>query len=286
VLLQVGKVEAGEEKSFDQVATQIKNEIAESRVKSEIGSLRDKIEDERAAGSTLAEAAKKFGLKANNIEAVDRSGRAPDGKLVAGLPQTPNVINAAFTSDVGVDTEALQLPSGGYLYFDVTGITPSRERTLDEVKDQVATRWRDDEVAKRLQTKSDDILAKLKAGTTFAQVAGEAGLKVETAADLQRGKPGGFIPAKVIEAVFRTPKGVPGAAQGNNETERFVFQVTDVTDPAFDASSQQGKAIADVLQNSYTDDVIAEYIARLENDFGVTVNQSALDQVVGGTKQQ
>ena len=286
VLLQVGKVEAGEEKTFDQVATQIKNEIAESRVKSEIGGLRDKIEDERAAGSTLAEAAKKLGVKAVNIDAVDRSGRAPDGKLVAGLPQTPNVINAAFTSDVGVDTEALQLPSGGYLYFDVTGITPSRERTLDEVKDQVAARWRDDEIAKRLQTKSDDLLAKLKAGTAFGQVASEAGLKVENAADLQRGKPGGFIPAKLVEAVFRTPKGVAGAAQGNNETERFIFQVTDVTDPAFDANSQQGKAIADVLQNSYTDDVIAEYIARLENEFGVTVNQPALNQVIGGATQQ
>ncbi len=286
VLLQVGKVEAGEEKTYDQVATQIKNEIAESRVKSEIGNLRDKIEDERAAGSTLAEAAKKLGLKAVNIEAVDRSGRAPDGKTVPSLPQTPNVINAAFNSDVGVDTEALQLPSGGYLYFDVTGITPSRERTLDEVKDQVATRWRDDEIARRLQTKSEDLLAKLKAGTAFAQVMSEAGLKVESAADLQRGKPGGFIPAKVVEAAFRTPKGVPGTAQGNNETERFVFQVTDVTDPAFDANSQQGKAVADVLQNSYTDDVIGEYIARLENEFGVTVNQSALNQVVGGATQQ
>jgi len=284
-LLQVGKVEAGEEKTYDQVATQIKNEIAESRVKSEIGSLRDKIEDERAAGSTLAEAAKKLGLKAVNIEAVDRSGRAPDGKPVEGLPQTPNVINAAFTSDVGVDTEALQLPSGGYIYFDVTGITPSRERTLDEVKDQVAARWRDNEIAKRLQTKSDELLGKLKAGAAFAQVVGEAGLKVETAADLQRGKPGGFVPAKVVEAVFRTPKGVPGVSPGNNETERFIFQVTDVTDPAFDANSQQGKAIADVLQNSYVDDVIGEYIARLETEFGVTVNQSALNQVVGGTQQ-
>jgi peptidyl-prolyl cis-trans isomerase D len=286
VLLQVGKIEAGEQKTYDQVATQIKNEIAENRAKSEIGTLRDKIEDERAAGSTLAEAAKKLGLKALNIEAVDRSGRAPDGKIVAGLPQTPNVINAAFSSDVGVDTEALQLPSGGYLYFDVTGITPSRERTLDEVKDQVAARWRDDEIAKRLQTKSDELLGKLKAGTAFAQVASEAGLKVESAADLQRGKPGGFVPAKVVDAVFRTPKGVPGTAQGNNETERFIFQVTDVTDPAFDANSQQGKAIANVLQNSYTDDVIAEYIARLENEFGVTVNQSALNQVVGGGTQQ
>jgi peptidyl-prolyl cis-trans isomerase D len=286
VLLQVGKIEAGEQKSYDQVAVQIKNEIAESRAKSEIGSLRDKIEDERAAGSTLGETAKKLGLKAVNIEAVDRSGRAPDGKTVAGVPQNSNVINAAFASDVGIDTEALQLPSGGYLYFDVTGITPSRERSLDEVKDQVAAGWRDNEIAKRLQTKADDLVGKLKAGTAFAQVAAEAGLKVETATDLQRGKPGGFIAAKVVEAAFRTPKGVPGAAEGGSETERLVFQVTDVADPALDANSQQGKAIANVLQNSYTDDVIAEYITRLENEFGVTVNQSALNQVVGGTTQQ
>ena len=210
VLLQVGKIEPGEEKTYEQVAAQIKREMAESRTKSEVGNLRDKIEDERAAGSTLAETAKKLGLKSVSIEAVDRSGRGLDGKPVAGLPQTPNVISAAFASDVGVDTDPLQLPSGGYLYYDVTGVTPSRERTLEEVKDQVTARWRDDEIAKRLQAKADDLVGKLKAGTSFAQVASEAGLNVETAKDLQRGKSGGFVPAKTIEAVFRTPKGTPG----------------------------------------------------------------------------
>lgn len=286
VLLQVVKIEPGEEKSYDQVASQIKSEIAESRTRSEIGNLRDKIEDERAAGSTLAETARKLNLKATNIEAVDRSGRAPDGKLVVGLPQTPNILNAAFASDIGVDTDALQLPNGGYLYFDVTGITPSRERSLDEVKDDVSTRWRNDEIAKRLQRKADDLVGKLKAGTSFAQVASEAGLKVETAADIQRNKPGGFVPAKVVDAVFRTPKGAPGTAEGNNETERYIFQVTDVVDPPFDANSPQGKAIAGILQNSFVDDIVGEYVARLESDFGVTINQSALNQVVGGTTQQ
>ena len=105
VLLQVGKVEAGEERAYDQVATQIKNEIAESRVKSEIGGLRDKIEDERAAGSTLAEAAKKLGLKATT----STRSTGPDARLTANRSQAcrkhPNVINAAFNSDVGVDTE-------------------------------------------------------------------------------------------------------------------------------------------------------------------------------------
>ncbi len=286
VLLQVGKIEPGEEKTYEQVAAQIKREIAESWAKSEVGNLRDKIEDERAAGSTLAEVAKKLGLKSVSIEAVDRSGRAPDGKPVAALPQSPNVINAAFASDVGVDNDPLQLPGGGYLYYDVTGVTPSRERPLEEVKDQVTARWRDDEIAKRLQAKADDLVGKLKAGTSFAQAASEAGLNVQTAKDLQRGKSGGFIPAKTIEAVFRTPKGTPASAEGGKETERFVFRVTDVVDPPFEAGTPQGQAITTTLQNSYTDDLVGEYITRLENDFGVTVNPAALNQVVGGGSQQ
>ena len=227
------------------MAAQIKTEIAESRAKSEISSLRDKIEDERAAGLTLAEIARKLGLKAVNVEAVDRSGRGPDGKPVAGVAQTPNVINAVFGSDVGVDTDALQLPGGGYLYFDVTAITPSRERPLDEVKDEVAARWRDGEISKRLQAKADDIIGKLKAGTPFSQVASEAGLKVEAAADLQRGKQGGFVPAKVVEAVFRTPKGAPGTAEGNKETDRYVFRVTDVVIRYLMRLRQTAKLVAD-----------------------------------------
>ena len=280
VLLQVGKIEPGNQKTYEEVAPQIKREIAENRAKTEIGNLRDKFEDERAAGATLAETAKKLGLKSRTIDAVDRSGRGPDGKPIADLPKSPDAIAAGFGSDVGVDNDPLQLPSGGYLWYDVTGITPARERTLDEVKDQVETRWRDDEIAKRLQAKTDDMLGKFKAGTTLAQLATESGLKVVTAADLQRGKPGGFAPAKLVDAAFKTIKGVPASAEGDQVTARFVFRVTDVVDATLDPIAS--KAIATSLQNSYTDDIIGAYVTRLENDFGVTLNQQALTQVFGG----
>ena len=282
VLLQVGKIEPGSQKTYEEVASQIKREIAEARARTELGNLRDKIEDERAGGATLAETAKKLGLKSLTIDAVDRSGRAPDGKPVADLPKTPDVISAAFASDVGVDNDALQLPNSGLLWYDVTGITPSRERTLDEVKDQVAARWRDDEIAARLQAKADDMLGKLKAGTALAQVASEAGLKVESASGLQRGKPAGFVPAKVVDAVFKTPKGAPGSAEGETQTQRFVFRVTEVIDPPLDANSPEAKQLTTTLQNSFADDMIGEYIARLESDFGVSINQAALNQVIGG----
>ena len=106
------------------------------------------------------------------------------------------------------------MPDGGYLWYDVTGITPARDRTLAEVKDKVETRWRDDEIAKRLQAKANDMVGKLKAGTALDQLATETGLKVVTATDLQRGKPGGFAPAKLVEAAFKIPKDVPSTAEG------------------------------------------------------------------------
>src|SRR4029077_8850008 len=46
VLVQVGKIEPGNQKSYEEVAAEIKREIAESRAKTEIGALRDKFEDE------------------------------------------------------------------------------------------------------------------------------------------------------------------------------------------------------------------------------------------------
>jgi peptidyl-prolyl cis-trans isomerase D len=282
VLLQVGKIESGMQKTYDEVAAQIKRETAEGAAKSQINNLRDKLDDERAAGSTLAETAKKLGLKSVTFDAIDRTGRGLDGKLIAELPKNPDVLSAAFSTDVGVDTDALQVPGGGYLWFDVTGITASRERGIEEVKGQVASRWRDDEIAKRLQVKAEEMLGKLKAGTALTQLATESGLKVTTAGDLQRRKPAGFVPAKVVEDVFKTPKGAPGSAEGDTQVQRFVFRVTDVIEPKLDVAAPEAKQLLTSLQNSFADDIIGEYIGRLENDIGVAINQSVLNQVIGG----
>ena len=126
------------------------------------------------------------------------------------------------------------------------------------------------------------MLGKVKSGTTMAQLATDFGLKLETAADLQRNKAGGFVAPKVIETVFRTAKGEAGSSDGAKPTERVVFRVTDVTDPKLDPASAPGKAIAATLQSSYADDMITAYIGKLESDFGVTLNQAAVNQIIGG----
>ncbi len=284
VLVTVGKIEPGETKTYDAVASEIKQTLALQRARTKLGDLRDKIEDEKAGGATVAEVGKKLGLKTRVIEAVDRAGNAPDGKPVPDLPKTPDVLAAAFTSDVGVDNEALTIPGGGYIYFDVDGVTPSRERSLSEVKDKVEASWREDEIGKRLKAKAEDMVKKLKAGSTLADIAKAADLPVQKATDITRATRGGFTPPALVQAAFSTPKGVPGNAEGGKQSERYVFEVTAVEDPKLDPNSADAKSLKNSLQSAYSDDVVGEYIAQLESEFGISINQTALNQVVGGAE--
>ena len=139
------------------------------------------------------------------IDAVDRSGRLPNGQLVANIPQGLDVVSQAFNSNMGVDNDPIQF-NGGYVWFDVLGITPSRERNLDEVKGQVEARWREDQIASRLRTKATDMVQKLEQGGKLADEAASVGSKVETAAGFRRDASVPGVPAGAITAAFRTAK--------------------------------------------------------------------------------
>jgi peptidyl-prolyl cis-trans isomerase D len=278
VIVTVAKIEPEQGKSLADVAPQIRNEIATERAKADVRSLHEKIEDERAGGASLPQIAEKLKLTIATYD-VDRSGRDPNGK-VANFPHAGQVIPAAFNSDVGADNDPLEA-DGGYVWYNIAGITPSRDRTLDEVKDQVEERWREDEVAARLKAKSAELLDKLKAGTAFDAVAASAGLKVQTADKLTRAKPQAGVSPRVIAAVFRTAKDAYGSAEGDQPTEWVVFRVTDISTPKFDASSPEIKRVADGLKKQQSDEILEQYMAWLQNELGTTVNQAALAQALG-----
>ena len=81
------------------------------------------------------------------------------------------MLRAAFASDVGVDDPPLATKDRGYVWFEVAKVEPARHARFDEVKDQVAAQWRDDQVAKALSAKAADMVQKINAGATLASLA-------------------------------------------------------------------------------------------------------------------
>jgi peptidyl-prolyl cis-trans isomerase D len=281
-LIKIGKIEPGAEVPYDAVAQGLKKEIATERARKSVGDLRDKMEDERGGGASVTEAAKKLGLNAVTIDAVDRSGRRPDGQLATDIPKGLDVVTQAFGSDVGVDNDPISF-NGGFVWYDVLGITPSRERNLDEVKDQVEAKWRDDQITSRLRTKATEMAQKLDSGAKLADEAASAGLKVETSAGFKREATVPGVPAGLIAAAFRTAKDGAGQTPGAANKEWIVFRVTDVSVPPIDLASADIKKMKDQLQRSLEDEQIAQYVTKLEADIGTTINEAAFAQATGAS---
>jgi peptidyl-prolyl cis-trans isomerase D len=276
-LVKVGKIEAGSVPTYENVAAAIKKDVATANARAKVGELQGKMEDERAGGASIAEAAQKLGLTAVTIDAVDRSGRMPNGQLVANVPRGLDVVSQAFNSDVGVDNDPIQY-QGGFVWYDVLGITPSRERNLEEVRDQLESRWREDQISSRLRTKAAEMAKKLETGGSLADEAASIGSKVETARDFKREATPSGVPSSAVTAAFRTAKDAVG--QSGSGSEWIVFRVTDINVPP-DTASDELKKLRDTLERSLTDEQVAQYVTRIQSEIGTSINQAAFAQATG-----
>jgi peptidyl-prolyl cis-trans isomerase D len=279
-LVKIGKIEPGVEPSYESSAANLKKEIASERARSKVAELRDKMEDERGGGASVIEAAQKLGLTAVTVDAVDRSGRLPSGQPAPNIPRGLDVVSQSFNSDVGVDNDPIQF-NGGYVWYDVLAVTPSRDRNLDEVKDQVEAKWRDDQITSRLRAKATDMVQKLEQGGKLADEAAQVGLNVETASGFKRDASLPGLPAGAVAAAFRTAKDGAGQAPDPGGNAWIVFRVTDISVPPVDLASDGIKKLKENLQRGLTDEQLGEYITKLESEIGTNVNQNAFAQVTG-----
>ena len=277
-LVHVVSVKPEVVKGFDEVKGAIKQEIAAARAAAQVQGLHDKIEDAKAAGKTVAEAAKSVGLEAKAFTGVDRDGNTADG-ADAGVPDKAQLLPAVFASDVGVDDEAISTKDRGYVWFSVTKVLPGRERGLDEVKDKVAAAWTAEERAKRLADASAAAVKQLEGGADIAEVAKASGAEVKTASDIRRLGGAGLSP-DVVAAVFTVGPTGAGAAKG--EDGRVVFKVTSDTFPPALAADPATAGLADRLKAETGSALVEQYVGALKKDLGVSIDQRVMRGAEGG----
>jgi peptidyl-prolyl cis-trans isomerase D len=279
VLVRVTQIQPEAVRPFEEVAAELRQEVAQERAQGQIEKIHDEIEDLRAGAKPLADIAKEKGLTLVQVPAVEAGGLDKAGSPVT-LPERDAVVKAAFASDIGVDNEALRTATG-YVWYDVTGIEASREKNLDEVRDQVATQWRDDQVAQRLSEKANELTGRLEKGEAIEAVAQAAGAPVKNATDLARNTAKDDLVTEAVNRIFAVPVGKAGHA-ANGADARAVFKVTSATVPPLITTTQAAQNAENQLRAGFGDDLISQYIAQVRQDLGVTINQQALRRATGG----
>jgi peptidyl-prolyl cis-trans isomerase D len=281
VIVRVTKVQPESTKAFDEVVDEVKREIATERARREIETLHDSVEDLRASARPLAEVAHEKGLPLVGVPALDRNGRDKAGNPIPDLPEREPLINAAFNSDVGADNEPLRTRTGGYVWYEVTSVEPARDKALEEVREAVVAQWRTEQISRELAERARAIVERLDKGEALETIASELGLQAKSAGDLARGAAKDDLSAEVVNRMFATPVGKTASAAAGDES-RIVFKVAGATIPPFVTSSSEAQRIEEQLRILLTDDLLAQYIAQLQKDLGVTVNQQNIRRAIGG----
>jgi peptidyl-prolyl cis-trans isomerase D len=281
VVVRVTKVQPESTKPFDEVAAEVKRDIALERARGEIDKVHDEVEDLRASAQPLTEVARQRGLPLVSVPPVDRNGRDKAGNPVQTLPERDALIAATFNSDVGADNEPLRTRSGGYVWYEVTAVEPARDKNLDEVRGEVAAQWRSEQISRQLGERARAIVERLDKGETLQAIAGELGLPAKSAADLARGAAKDDLPADVVNRIFAVPVGKAASAAPGDES-RVVFKVASATVPPFVTSTNEAERVVEQLRILLNDDLLGQYIAHLRNEYGVSINQPNMRRAVGG----
>jgi peptidyl-prolyl cis-trans isomerase D len=280
VILRVGKIIASTVKPYSGVAAELKREIALQRAQREIARLHDAIEDQRTSGKSLTEAAHSVGLEPRVIAAIDATGNDPQGVPVKDLVDGAALLKAAFASDIGVDNDTLRVQGGGYQWFEVAKIDKARDKTFDEAKAEVEKAWRDDKAGKLLSAKTAELVKKLDAGESMAAIAAaEGNLAVKHANDVRRGASSGLA-LNVVTQIFNVGVHRAGSV-ASEDGGRMLFQVVSSTTPAFDPEAAELTNIMGDVKRGLDEDVIAQYLAKLESDLGVKLNTKVYSAATG-----
>jgi peptidyl-prolyl cis-trans isomerase D len=131
-----------------------------------------------------------------------------------------------------------------------------------------------------LLAKTAELTKKLNAGESLAAIAAAEGkLEIKHAGDVRRGDSSGLA-LNVVTQIFNVPVHRAGSVE-SEDGGRILFQVVDSTVPPFDPNAPEITNIIGDVKAGFNEDIIAQYLAKLESNLGVKLNAKAFAAATG-----
>jgi len=279
-IIRVRDIEEGVLKPLEQVSGEIRNAIALDRARDEVIDLQETIEDERAGGLSLFEIAAKLKLRHVVIDAVDRSGKAPDGEPAADLPDNPEILRLAYESDTGVENDPVDRPDGGIIWLNVEAVIAPALKPYSEVATEVERLWREDKLAAEMRDKAQSLVDSGREGVSIAGLASQANAELQTSEPFNRSSASAPFANGLVQAVFATPEGGFVRGHGRKGDTFIVARVKQIVAPE-PATGEDAERLDATLETALEADLFEQYVGGLQGRFGVSVNANVLAALTG-----
>jgi len=267
-VIQLEEVEKAHLRSFEEVRAELEPEYRREQAQNAFYEQSQELADESfAALSELESVARKLGMTVQTVEGFTRQGGG-------ALGTSGDVIDAAFSNEVLIERQnsaAIPIGEESVVVVRVTDHQPAKERPLDEVRDEITARLREEGARKAAADTATALAQRVNAGEALATVAAAAGAQATavqpvTRAGLQ-GETAAPIAPAMLKAIYQAPRPAAGKVSASTTTlasgDQAVFVVTDARpgDAAAqlaqipDLAQRLSQQTAAVELNSYLDEL-------------------------------
>jgi peptidyl-prolyl cis-trans isomerase D len=280
-LVKASNIEPGHQRSMAEVKDTLRNELQLERARDVIIDLHGKIEDARGGGATLEEVARDNKLSLKVFGPMDHNGTGVDGKEIADIPAKSELLKAAFESDVGVDNDPLSTNDDGFIWYEIREVKPAQRKPFEEAKAEVTQAWTERQRRDRLTDQAKALVKRAEQGNKLEDLAREQAAEIKTQTSVKRGTSSEAFDNAAVTALFAVPEnGFSYALEGDGKHAK-IMQSSPVMGQPFDANAADVRKIAEALSQNLSSDISSLYLAELQRNLGVSLNDALWQQVNG-----
>jgi peptidyl-prolyl cis-trans isomerase D len=282
-LLRNVRVVPGVTKSFEEMREPLRANLIKARAIGHMQDLANALEDERAAGASLTDAAAKLKIPVKHVAAVDAKGLTPEGTK-AELPASPSFMQQVSMLEEGDESDPFVTEDQHHYVVKMNTVTPVALRPLDRVRAEVRDAWltqqRADALRKRAQT-----IAQGARESGLADAVQNLGRRPTIGMPVRRDAQSDVFTPILLQQFFGQPKG--GVVSGPAPTggNYVVARVADIRHPPVDAASQEYAQFRGAVGQQLAEELVQATAAAARDEAGVTTNPDVLQTVLGEAPQ-
>jgi len=266
-LFRLNAVLSAQSIPFEDVADDLKAELVADRARRQISDDSIEIDDLLAGGATLEELAAETPMVVEQI-----AYRTGDEDGIAAYDEFRAAADRVAEDDY---PEVVTLEDGGIFALRLDSVAEPALIPLADIRDQVVADWTAKETRRRLLEYAAELEEKLNNGKDF----GDLGLISRIEEPLTRDAFVDGAPSTMVTTGFKLEPGQTGIAEDASSVALIRTEEVAAFNAATDENKQVLQSITAQFSQTLGADLFAAYVAALEEDAGITLNNSLINSI-------
>lgn len=274
-LIQVNDIKEGRQKSFSEVESDIRKNIASEKGKAEVSNVLDALIEDNILGKPLEKSAEQHGLKS------EKTGLLTQQEMAERLGLKTDAIDTIMSTPAGHPVDTPIEAGDRYLVVRVLTVNPASYKSFSDVRDEVEHLITNEKAVDAARSRLEAVLKTAGNG----ELASEWKKQIKVSSPMERGGRLDEFAAqpKMSDAVFNADEGkwLPTIFAVSDKDEKGVVavRVKEITEPEDKEWKQFEGIMTNLMQRERVDGLYQAFMQDLVSRSKIKVmNQNAIDR--------